>query len=156
MDPEKLYILLAEDDQDDRRFFKKVFDSLKITHTLSMCEDGLELMAYLDDTDKLPHIIFLDINMPGKSGMECLRAIRSNSRYRDTTIAMYSSMSSEDTVEESFVRGANIFIKKPNDFDKLKKILTEVTYINWQYVTDGLNRENYMINYYTNVPDKFL
>lgn len=148
MDPEKLYILLAEDDQDDRRFFKKVFDSLKIKSTLTMCEDGLELMAYLDDTYILPHIIFLDINMPGKSGMDCLRAIRADKRLRYITVAMYSSMSSPATVEEAFVAGANIFIRKPDDFDKLKKILCEVSYINWQYITDGLNRDNYMINYY--------
>lgn len=150
MDTEKLYILLAEDDQDDRRFFKKVFDSLnpKISHSLSMVEDGNELMSYLDDSFVLPHIIFLDINMPGKSGMECLREIRSNPRLRETAVAMYSSMSSDATIEKAFIAGANIFIKKPNDFDKLRKILCEVTYINWQYVTDGLDRESYMINYY--------
>lgn len=148
MNPEKLYILLAEDDQDDRRFFKKVFDSLKIKHDLCMCEDGLELMAYLDDSDVLPHIIFLDINMPGKSGMECLKEIRTNSRFRNTTIAMYSSMSSPAAVEDAFIGGANIFIKKPGEYDELKKILSDVMHIDWQYVTDGLNRENYMINYY--------
>jgi len=148
MDPEKLYILLAEDDQDDRRFFKTVFESLKIGHTLSMCEDGNELMAYLDDTYILPHILFLDINMPGKSGLECLKSIRADSRFRDMTIAMYSSFSSPATVEEAFILGANIFIRKPDNFDDLKKVLCDVTYINWQYVTDGLNRDNYMINYY--------
>ncbi len=148
MEPEKLHILLAEDDQDDRSFFKKVFDSLKISHLLDMCEDGPELMAYLDDSHVLPHIIFLDINMPGKSGMECLREIRSNARLRETTVAIYSSMSSAATVEEAFIAGANIFIKKPSDFEELKKILSEVMYINWQYVTDGLNRENYMLKYY--------
>jgi CheY-like chemotaxis protein len=148
MDTEKLYILLAEDDHDDRRFFKKVFDSLKISHSLSVVEDGNELMSYLEDSFVLPHIIFLDINMPGKSGMECLKEIRASNRLRDTAVAMYSSLSSEATVEEAFLAGANIFIKKPNDFDRLKKILCEVTYINWQYVTDGLDREHYMINYY--------
>ncbi|MDV6167201.1 response regulator [Flavobacterium sp. DG1-102-2] len=148
MDPEKLYILLAEDDQDDRLFFKKVFDSLKIKHTLDMCEDGDELMAYLDDSNILPHIIFLDVNMPGRSGMECLKAIRSSTKLRETTVAMYSSLSSRETIEDAFISGANVFIKKPNEFDELRKILKEVMYINWQYVTDGMNRENYMINYY--------
>lgn len=147
MYPDQLHILLAEDDQDDRLFFKDAFDEVKIKHSLTMFEDGIELMGYLHDTDVLPHIIFLDLNMPGKSGLECLKEIRSNNRLRDISIAIYSTSSSNANIEDTFIAGANIYIKKPNDFNALKKILSEVIYINWQYVTDGLNRENFMLNY---------
>ena len=147
MELEKLHILLAEDDADDRLFFKNAFDDLKIKNSLTMLEDGIELMAYLQDTDVLPHIVFLDINMPGKSGIECLKEIRRDSRLKNISVAIYSSMSKESNVEDTFVAGANVFIRKPNDFNMLKKILSEVIYINWQYVTDGLNKENFMLNY---------
>jgi CheY-like chemotaxis protein len=147
MYPDQLHILLAEDDQDDRLFFKDAFDEVKIKHSLTMFEDGIELMAYLHDTDVLPHIVFLDLNMPGKSGLECLKEIRSNNRLRDISIAIYSTSSSNANIEDTFIAGANVYIKKPNDFNALKKILSEVIYINWQYVTDGLNRENFMLNY---------
>ena len=147
MEPEKLHILLAEDDQDDRLFFKKAFDVLKIQHSLTILDDGFALMDYLNDTDVLPHVVFLDLNMPGKSGMECLKEIRSDSRLREICVAIYSTSTSNNNIEEAFISGANVYIKKPNDFDALKKILSEVIYINWQYVTDGLNRENFMLNY---------
>lgn len=143
---EKLHIVLAEDDKDDRLLFQKVFDHVKIHHTLKMCEDGIELMDYLNTTDEKPHIIFLDLNMPGKSGIECLREIKRNRDLRDITIAIYSSASEAATVEQVFILGANVFIKKPNEFNELKKILTEIVYINWQYITDGFNREYFMMN----------
>jgi len=147
MYPDKLHILLAEDDQDDRMFFKDAFDAVKIEHDLTMFEDGIELMDYLHDTNELPHIVFLDLNMPGKSGIECLKEIRSNNRLRDLSVAIYSTSASNNNIEETFILGANVYIKKPKDFITLKKILSDVIHINWQYVTDGLNRENYMLSY---------
>lgn len=147
MVPEKLLILLAEDDQDDRLLFKNVFDKIKINHSLHFCEDGLELMDYLQSTDELPHIIFLDLHMPGKSGLQCLKEIRQDEKLKEITIAIYSTSSQTVNVEETFIAGANVYIKKPNDFETLEKILSEVIALNWQYVTDGLNRDNFMMNF---------
>lgn len=147
MYPEKLHIVLAEDDQDDRLLFNTVFNHIKINHTLKVCEDGLDLMEYLHNTNEMPHIIFLDLTMPGKSGMECLKEIRKNRDMSDITVAIYSTSSIQETIEQAFILGANVYIKKPNEFDDLKKILTEIIYINWQYITEGFNKELFMINY---------
>jgi CheY-like chemotaxis protein len=144
---EKLHILLAEDDQDDRLFFKDAFNAVKIEHTLTMFEDGNEIMDYLNNCEDLPHIVFLDLNMPGKSGIECLKEIRSNPDLRDLSVAIYSTSASNQNIEETFILGANVYIKKPKDFAALKKIISDVIHINWQYVTDGLNRENFMLSY---------
>jgi PleD family two-component response regulator len=54
------------------------------------------------------------------SGFECLKIIRANSRFKDVSIIIYSTSSSEKDIEETFIEGANIYIKKPNDFTKLK------------------------------------
>lgn len=147
MYPDKLHIVLAEDDQDDRLLFERVFNNVRINHTLKMCNDGAELIDYLNTNDEKPHIIFLDLNMPKKSGLECLAEIRKDERLRDITVAIYSTSSIAATIEQAFILGSNVYIKKPNEFDDLKKILTEVIYINWQYITDGLNKENFMVNY---------
>ncbi len=47
-------------------------------------------------------------------------------------IAIYSTSASEEDIEKTFVLGANMYIKKPSDFKKLKKVLSEVVSINWQ------------------------
>lgn len=139
-------ICLADDDQDDRLFFTDAFEELKIKTKVSTFNDGVELMNYLNNADSiLPNVLFLDLNMPKKNGVECLSEIKKNEKFNDIAIAIYSTSSSEEHIEETFVYGANIYIKKPNDFETLKKILSEVVTINWQYHTSGLNKDNFLM-----------
>jgi CheY-like chemotaxis protein len=147
MDNDKTHILLADDDEDDRLFFKEAFDEIKIRTRIVLVKDGVELMNYLAVKGHTkPHILFLDLNMPRKSGMECLREIRNTDYLKDIPIAIYSTSSSEQDIEQTFINGANIYIKKPSDFNELKRILEDVITINWQYHTSGLNREIYLLN----------
>jgi DNA-binding NarL/FixJ family response regulator len=83
--------------------------------------------------------------MPKKNGLECLAEIKSNNKFEDIAIAIYSTSSSEEHIEETFVKGANIYIKKPSDFETLKKVLSDVVAINWQYHTSGLNKDNFLL-----------
>ncbi|MFE3870793.1 response regulator [Flavobacterium sp. ZS1P70] len=146
MTEDYINICLADDDQDDRLFFTDAFDELKIKTKVSTFNDGAELMNYLNNADSiLPNVLFLDLNMPKKNGVECLSEIKRNEKFNDIAIAIYSTSSSEEHIEETFINGANIYIKKPNDFETLKKILSEVVTINWQYHTSGLNKDNFLM-----------
>jgi CheY-like chemotaxis protein len=146
MPNEYMHIALADDDQDDRLFFTDAFGEIKITTKVSTYKDGLELMDYLECPDAiLPNVLFLDLNMPKKNGMTCLKEIKANDKFKDIVIAIYSTSSSEEDIENTFVMGANIYIKKPNDFEDLKKVLTHIITLNWQYQTNGLNRDNFML-----------
>ena len=147
MPQEPIHILLADDDEDDRLFFKEAFDEIKINTKVSLVNDGVELMNYLtEDSKPLPHILFLDLNMPRKTGLDCLLEIKRLAHLKDIAIAIYSTSASEMDIEETFVQGANVYIKKPSDFNTLKKILEQVITINWQYQTSGLNRDNYLLS----------
>ena len=147
MNHDALHILLADDDDDDRLFFKDAIEEVKVKTVVTMVNDGVELMDYLLNPEiHLPNLVFLDLNMPRKNGMECLKEIRSNNKLKDLSIAIYSTSAMEKDIEETFVKGANIYIKKPNDFEVLKNILAKVITINWQYHTSGLNKENFLLN----------
>jgi CheY-like chemotaxis protein len=137
---------LADDDEDDRLFFTEAFEELKIKSKVLLFKDGIELMEYLNDSiNVLPNLLFLDLNMPKKSGLECLKDIKATARLSDLVIAIYSTSASEEDIENTFVKGANVYIKKPNDFEKLKKVLSEVVTTNWQYQTSGLNKDNFLL-----------
>ncbi|AWI27280.1 response regulator [Flavobacterium pallidum] len=137
-------IILADDDEDDRNFFNDAIQELKMNSTLITFKDGKELIDYLEAPDTvLPHIIFLDLNMPCKTGFDCLKEIRENPKLKDVSIAIYSTSSSEKDIEDTFIGGANVYIKKPNDFSKLKKVIKDVVNMNWQFHTSGLNKETF-------------
>lgn len=147
MENDALNILLADDDEDDRVFFKEAFQEIKVKTRVSTVNDGLQLMNHLNNPDiPLPNVVFLDLNMPVKSGLECLDEIRKNPLLSNLAIAIYSTSSSEENIEEAFVKGANIYIKKPNDFSALKVILEQVINMNWQYHTSGLKKETFLLN----------
>jgi CheY-like chemotaxis protein len=147
MRPTPLHIMLADDDEDDRLFFKEAFEEVKIKYDISTFSDGEQLMHYLNEPgNALPDIVFLDLNMPRKSGMECLKEIRLNDRLKKISVAIYSTSSSEQDIEDTFVAGANVYIKKPNDFNMLKKVLSDVVHINWQYIVDGLNKDSFILS----------
>lgn len=144
---DELHVLLADDDDDDRLFFRDAIKEAKVKTVLNVVNDGVELMDYLNSYDsRLPNLLFLDLNMPRKSGMECLTEIRSNHKLKDLCIAIYSTSGLEKDIEDTFVKGANIYIKKPSDFEELKNILDKVININWQYHTSGFNKENFLLN----------
>ena len=117
MTKEYTHIILADDDEDDRLFFTDAFEELKISTKVQTFRDGAELMEYLNSEQAvLPEILFLDLNMPKKNGIECLHEIKSNPKFENMAIAIYSTSSSEEHIEETFVSGANIYIKKPSEF----------------------------------------
>lgn len=148
MTKEYTYIVLADDDADDRLFFTDAFDELKINTKVQTFNDGAELMDYLNaENSQLPEILFLDLNMPKKNGIECLHEIKANPKFENIAVAIYSTSSSEEHIEETFVSGANIYIKKPNDFNTLKKVLSDVVTINWQYHTSGMNKDNFLLRF---------
>lgn len=139
-----MYVFLVDDDQDDRELFQEVIKGIDDSIHLQMFKNALELMDYLNRDDiVLPQIIFLDLNMPLVSGTESLKQIRSNPRFMDISIAIYSTSSLEKDIEETFVNGANIYITKPNDFSILKKTMKNVLNINWQYFGSGMDRKNF-------------
>lgn len=146
MQKEHITIALADDDEDDRLFFKDAFEELKINTVVTTHSDGEKLMNYLHLPETiLPNILFLDLNMPVKNGFECLLEIKKVNKFKDIAIAIYSTSSSEEDIENTFVEGANIYIIKPSDFDTLKKILREVVILNWQYHTSKLNKDNFLL-----------
>jgi len=147
MQPDLIHILLADDDEEDRLFFKEAFEIIKIKTVVKTVNDGIELMNHLTQSGNvLPNILFLDLNMPRKSGMECLVEIKNLDHLKEMAVAIYSTSASEQDIEDAFVKGANVYIKKPNDFGTLRKLLEEVISMNWHYQTSGLNRDSFLLS----------
>jgi len=105
-------------------------------------------MDYLNKKDShLPHLLFLDLNMPRKSGLECLKEVRGNKKLKDISIAVYSTSNSKKDMEETFRKGANIYIHKPSDFNVLKQVLEKAVMTAHQYQDQSMKKENFCLGY---------
>lgn len=141
-----LYILLVDDDKDDLFFFQEAFKDIDSSTIVETINDGEELMRYMTKSDTvLPQIIFLELNMPRKSGLECLEEIRNNNKWNDIIIVIYSTSSSEYHIQQAFLKGANLYIKKPSDYFTLKNLLLKVNNMNWEDHIKNLNEENFLL-----------
>jgi len=126
-------ILLADDDRDDRELFEEAVGAAELHTELTTVSDGDKLLKHLASLDgTLPDIIFLDINMPLKNGKECLKVIRSNRKFEQVPIIMFSTSAYKEDIEETFTNGANLYISKPNFLNDEVKILKEIFAPNWQ------------------------
>jgi CheY-like chemotaxis protein len=140
------HILLADDDEADRLLFTDAFSELKIETVVQTVNNGVQLMEYLQKKEKpLPQLLFLDLNMPRKNGLQCLMEIRSNEKLKDISVAIYSTSNSEKDIEETFLHGANIYIHKPADFNILKQVLEKAVRTTIQYKDETMNRDNFLL-----------
>lgn len=121
-----LNILLADDDQDDCGFFKEALAGLNLAANLTIVNDGEQLMNYLtNEMIELPHVLFLDINMPRKNGFECLFEIKRDAKLKPFPVIMFSTSFELDVVNQLYENGALYFIRKPSEFTQFKKIIQQ-------------------------------
>jgi CheY-like chemotaxis protein len=122
------FIFLADDDADDRMFFKDALKKVSVPTQLTLSNDGLELMSNLETVTEPPppDVIFLDLNMPRKNGFQCLEEIRKAPKLKNIPIVIFSTSAHEDAVDKTYHHGANHYICKPHSFDLLVKAIETV------------------------------
>ncbi|MCT2407087.1 response regulator [Chryseobacterium antibioticum] len=146
MNKEYLNVIAVDNDEGNILFFKNIFKDLKIGVKSQCFPDGGNLMQYLtSDGAIIPEVVFIKYDIPGKNCMECLGEIKADPRLSNIIIVVYMDQISENEIEDIFVNGANIFMRKPDSYEGLKKSLTEIITISWQYHTSGLNKDNFIM-----------
>src|SRR6185436_20323710 len=121
MEKIKHRLLLADDDMDDIVFFKEALEELPFASKLTTVNDGVELMQFLTgELIELPDMLFLDLNMPRKTGYECLREIKSNDKLKHLPVIIISTSFEHDIARSLYKNGADFYLCKPGDFSMLK------------------------------------
>lgn len=111
-------VVFAEDDEDFFYFFKAALISLCKSIKVWRTENGVMLLSLIQTSIK-PDIIFLDLNMPLKNGLECLEEIKSRKQYEGTKVIMCSSAADKEQIDKCYDRGADYFFIKPNSTKRL-------------------------------------
>ena len=120
----ELNILLADDDADDCLFFKEAINTLIPATNFSAVHDGDQLMQLLtNETGRLPDVLFLDLNMPRKNGFECLTEIKQHKKLKNLPVVIFSTSSAYDNINVLFKTGADVYIRKPSNFEQLVQLI---------------------------------
>ena len=126
MNPTLLNLVLADDDMDDCIFFKEALEELSHVTDLTTVHDGVALMRLLKDgAEPLPHAVYLDLNMPLKTGFECLTEIKQSEKLKHLPVFIFSTSFNPDVVKNLRERGATHYIRKPADFSDLKNVISK-------------------------------
>jgi len=124
MSSKHLNLLLADDDSDDCFIFKAALEGNPVPINITEVHDGEQLMALLTkETYELPHVLFIDLNMPRKNGFECLAEIKLDSRLRQIPVIIYSTSFEHEVVNQLYKSGAQYFIRKPSRFQELQLVI---------------------------------
>ncbi len=146
MNLKHLNILLADDDIDDCIFFKEALGELLLSTKLTTVYDGEQLMQLLNnETNELPHILFLDLNMPRKNGFECLSEIKKNEMLKELPVIILSTSFEKEVVNLLYKNGAQYFIRKPSDFSQFKIIIQQSLVAIVQDTISQPTREKFVI-----------
>jgi CheY-like chemotaxis protein len=126
-------ILLADDDADDRQYFRAAVNEIDASIEFIETKDGQETLELLQNMDasSLPDYIFLDLRMPRYSGKQCLLQIKGDERLKSIPIIIYTTSKEVEHAEQMQALGAVHFISKPNNPEEIYYVLSLVLEEEW-------------------------
>jgi CheY-like chemotaxis protein len=123
-------ILHVEDEGQDVFLLQRAFRAAGVVNPVQHVRDGEEAIDYLGGTGSYahrkeplqPHLVLLDLKLPGKTGLEVLEWIRAHPILRAMVVIVFSSSPEPEDVERAYHAGANSYIVKPIDLDQYAEI----------------------------------
>jgi CheY-like chemotaxis protein len=128
------YIVLADDDRDHAVLFERALKEVHPAAKLSIVNNGEDLLNLLKKVQ--PELLFLDLHMPCKNGLECLQEIRSRSEFSNMRIVVYSSSAQMTDIQKCYLHKADLYMVKPFTRQYLREALqTVLNKESWQAAT---------------------
>jgi two-component system, chemotaxis family, response regulator Rcp1 len=136
--PEKFDVLIIENDPAAARLTKEAFREAGLLEGVVSIPDGDEALAYLQRegahaSKPHPDIIFLDLHLPRKSGLEVLKHIKEDVRLRRTPVVVVSGSEDPHEVREAYDLHASCYIRKPDDLHQFLRFI-QICFEFWAWV----------------------
>ncbi len=128
----KQFIIVAEDDADDRFLMQSALDETGFKDQVTFVDNGVELIIYLESiTDNktstlYPKLILLDLNMPKMDGREVLKKIKSHEVFKKIPVIVFSTTKNQIEVKRCYDLGANTYVVKPVSYDILVDTIRDI------------------------------
>lgn len=125
-------IFYTDDDEDDLSIFADAVESLPKKIKLQTYTGGEKLLNAIYNPPPTPHVVFLDLNMPGKNGFDVLTELKGSEGKRDIPVIIFSTSNEPGIIEKCRVLGANLFITKPVLMKDIVKSINHALEIDWK------------------------
>lgn len=121
------HVLLIDDDADDVSLFLEALAETGHSVYGFSIDNGPEALEKLSSgTIDVPDLIFLDINLPGMNGWDCLTLLKTTEKLRHIPVIIYSTSSHTREADKAERLGATGFLTKPYDYKELTSILQTI------------------------------
>lgn len=125
--PSRGAIVVADDDEGERYLMERALEDAGIQRPVVFVDSGerlIEFLLKLERSDQpLPHLVLLDLNMPGMHGREVIQRVKEHSTLRRIPIVVLTNSTNPSDVREAYLRGANSFVTKPFGYDELVSLV---------------------------------
>ena len=122
-------IVIIEDDTDDCEIFDAAIKQISAAIQLECSNDCVDILNKLESF--APQLIFIDLHLPLKDGLDCLVDIHNAIALCNIPIIMYTGISSPIDIERAATLGAKIYFEKPSSLGELVTHLREVLSMDW-------------------------
>ncbi|HVV01275.1 MAG TPA: response regulator [Verrucomicrobiae bacterium] len=127
-------ILLVEDNEDDVFFMKRAMKAAQITNPLFVAVDGQEAVDYFSGMGRfsersafpLPGLVFLDLKLPKKRGLDVLEWIRNQREFRRVVVVILTSSQEPNDLRQAYAIGVNSYLVKPARTSELEALMRAV------------------------------
>lgn len=116
----RVHILLVEDNPGDVRLIEEALKTTDLQYYLEIAPDGDAALTRLinePDSELLPDLVILDLNLPRRSGHEVLAVIKEHPKTRTVPVIVLSSSGLTDDIQKAYGLHANCYIQKPQNID---------------------------------------
>lgn len=126
-------ILMAEDNPQDVELALTALAEHNLANEVFVVKDGQEALDYLyrkgayqNWANGTPVVILLDLKMPKVDGLEVLKIIKSDEKFKTIPVVVLTSSREEQDLVKSYQLGVNAYVVKPVDFDKFIKAVGDL------------------------------
>ena len=124
-------ILLVEDSPSDVILTREALHDGKLANDLFVVGDGEAALSFLHRQGEYagsprPDLMLLDLNLPGKDGMEVLAEVKADEDLRKIPVIVLTTSAQEDDVIRAYDRYVNAYVKKPMDITRFMEVVCSV------------------------------
>ncbi|MDB5191372.1 MAG: rcp1 2, partial [Segetibacter sp.] len=137
-------ILIADDDADDVSMLVEALKNILPSCRCYIAAHGIACLNHVRTNVKLD-LVFLDLNMPLKNGIDCLRDMYNERLLSHTPVVIYSTSLDLEQAEDAYKYGAQFYIVKPTSPKGLNKIIQRAITILGKPIEERVDKANFVL-----------